>query len=103
MAAFAQTHPATWGLDGPYAQAVSHLLDRAASETGRRARYMGVAVDQRAVPGLNEVIRGGWCEALAKRAESISEADDGMEEGGSIEEKSCSMRFAMHLPSLRSE
>lgn len=98
MAAFAQVHPANWGLDGPYAQAVSHLLDRAAAETGRRARYMGVEMDQKVVPGMDEVMRGVGCEALAKSTESISEAEERMEKGGSIEDKKL-FNEVRHTPS----
>lgn len=79
MAAFAQVHPATLGLDGPYAEAVSHMLDRAAAETGRRARYMGAEMDQKSVPGMGEVMRGGRCEALAKRIEEDGLTDEDKE------------------------
>ncbi|MHB1631047.1 MAG: type II toxin-antitoxin system HipA family toxin [Acidithiobacillus sp.] len=88
LAAFAQVHPAALGLDGPYAQAVSHMLDRAAAETGRRARYMGVEIDQKAVPEMDEVMHGEKCEALAKSAEgTFSESEEQIGEGGLIEDK----------------
>ena len=56
FAAFATVHPAQWGLDGEYAQSVSRLLDRAATVTRERARYMGVHLDALPQVSINEVM-----------------------------------------------
>lgn len=72
MAAFAQVNPATWGLDGEYAQSVSHMLDRAAAVTRSQAKFMGAHTDARAIPDWKAVLQGG--EDVLRR-ESWTHAD----------------------------